>query len=100
MSVSFVPGDRVIAVNTDMSQAMNPASGTIREDYHFPDGVLTRGVVYHVAAVVNMWSGQGVHITGLRAFLLEKEIPWCSSRFRKVDSQKGHVPVKDEQPME
>lgn len=59
-----------------------------------PDGVLRRDVVYHVAAVPSANSGLGLLITGLRVFYLQKEIPWNSSRFRKVDSLKGHVPMK------
>ena len=59
-----------------------------------PDGVLRQDVVYHVAAVPSANSGLGLLITGLRVFYLQKEIPWNSSRFRKVDSLKGHVPIK------
>jgi hypothetical protein len=51
-------------------------------------------VVYHVAAVRKIVTGQGIFITGLRAFWLDCEIPWNDSRFRKVDSLKDRTLVK------
>ena len=91
---TFQAGDKVVCVNTDLSWPIQPAAGSKREDYHKPDGVLRQDVVYHVAAVPSANSGLGLLITGLRVFYLQKEIPWNSSRFRKVDSLKGHVPIK------
>lgn len=95
----FRAGDKVVAVNVNMGRPINPAEDSVLADYYFPDGVLRRHVVYHVAAVKELSSGQGVFITGLRAYWLDSEIPWASCRFRKVDALKGHVPVKEEQPM-
>lgn len=90
----FAAGDKVIAINTDMSRAMHPAENSTAAEYWFPDGVLSSDVVYHVAAVREMSHGQGVFITGLRVYWLNSLIPWSSCRFRKVGSLKEHVAKK------
>jgi len=90
----FSAGDKVVAINTDMSRALLPAKNSTIEQYRFPDGVLRNDVVYNVAAVRKTGTGQGIFITGLRAFWLDSEIPWNNSRFRKVDSLKSQTPMK------
>lgn len=90
----FSAGDKVVAINIDMSRALLPAQNSTNEQYRFPDGVLRNDVVYHIAAVCKIGTGQGIFITGLRAFWLDYEIPWNNSRFRKVDSLKGRTLVK------
>jgi hypothetical protein len=89
----FSVGDKVVAINTDMSRALLPGGSKI-EEYRFPDGVLRNDVVYNVAAVCKIGTGQGVFITGLRVFCLDLEISWYASRFRKVDSLKSQPPMK------
>ncbi len=92
---SFAPGDRVVAINTNHS---SPICGPSRHDRHcylFPDGVLRQGTVYHVASVRPSGDGnQGLMLTGLRICWGKEEIPWNSSRFRKIKSSesicKGH----------
>lgn len=90
----FSAGDKVVAINTDMSRALLPVQNSTNGQYSFPDGVLRNDVVYYVAAAREISTGQGIIITGLRVFWLDCEIPWNSSRFRKVDSLKGRTLVK------
>jgi hypothetical protein len=91
----FAPGDRVVAINTDMS---GPICGPANPELHpflFPDGPLRKDVIYHVASVsVSKDGNQGLHLTGMRVFWGPHEVPWNSSRFRKVDSLKDHAPKK------
>jgi hypothetical protein len=92
---TFAPGDRVVAINTDLSSPMHGPTGSPLSAFSFPDGPLRRDVIYHVASVHPQASGNlGLCITGLRVFLYNHEIPWNSSRFRKVDTLKGHAPKK------
>jgi hypothetical protein len=92
---TFTPGDRVVAINTDLSRPMHDPTGSPLSAFSFPDGPLRRDVIYHVASVHPQASGNlGLCITGLRVFLHNREIPWNSPRFRKVDSFKGHAPKK------
>lgn len=92
---TFAPGDRVVAINTDMS---GPICGPANPELHpflFPDGPLRKDVIYHVASVsVSKDGNQGLYLTGMCVFWGPREIPWNSSRFRKVDSLKDHVPKK------
>jgi hypothetical protein len=47
---TFAPGDRVVAINTDMS---GPICGPTNPELHpflFPDGPLRKDVIYHVAS--------------------------------------------------
>jgi len=92
---TFAPGDRVVAINTDMS---GPICGPANPELHpflFPNGPLRKDVIYHVASVsVSRDGNQGLHLTGMRVFWGPREFPWNSSRFRKVDTLKNHVPKK------
>jgi hypothetical protein len=91
----LAPNDRVVAINADLSWPVHPGSNYKPRLISFPDGPLRRDRVYHVLSVENRRDGgQAVFITGTRVFLGEDEIPWDGSRFRKVDSLKGHVPEK------
>ena len=87
---TFRPGDRVVAINTDHS---GPICGPINPKTHpflFPDGLLRQGPIYHVAIVSpSRNDGQSLWITGLRVLWGNKEFPWHSTRFRKID------PLKD-----
>jgi hypothetical protein len=79
---TFAPGDRVVAINTDMSAPIHP------------DGPLDRNVVYHVIRSARFLADghQGVFLTGMRVIWGNSIIPWDSSRFRKV-RETGHPPV-------
>jgi hypothetical protein len=81
----FSPGDRVVAVKADLP---GPICGPPDPGLHpfcFPDGPLRNGVVYHVAAVESSRDGnQGLWLTGLRVVWGPRELPWNSSRFRKI----------------
>jgi hypothetical protein len=90
---SFAPGDRVVAINTDMS---GPICGPQNPEAHpflFPDGPLRRDVVYHVTRVGKCRDGnQALWLTGMRVFWGPTEFPWNSTRFRKVQKA-GHPPL-------
>jgi hypothetical protein len=90
---SFAPGDRVVAINTDMS---GPICGPQNPETHpflFPDGPLRRDVVYHVTRVGKCRDGnQALWLTGMRVFWGPTEFPWNSTRFRKVQKA-GHPPL-------
>ena len=89
------PGDRVVAINTNMSGPLHPPSDPDRHPFHFPDGPLRRDVIYHVEATRILTDGhQGVFLTGMRVMWGDLDIPWDSSRFRKVDTLAGHAPKK------
>lgn len=92
---TFAPGDRVVAINTDLSAPILPPVKGHLHSFSFPDGPLRRGVVYHVAAVrPHSGNAQGVFITGSRVMWGPHEIPWHFSRFRKVDNLKDYLPRK------
>jgi hypothetical protein len=93
---TFAPGDRVVAINTDMSGPIHPDGDRSRHPFLFPDGPLRKDVVYHVEAVRCLNSGghQGLFITGLRVTWGNQDIPWDASRFRKVDTLRDHAPKK------
>lgn len=83
---TFAPDDRVVIINTDTSR---PLSNRKNEKYliTLPDGLPIKNKIYHVQAVKNYTVGsQGLFITGLRVFSYDEEIPWCSIRFRKIDT--------------
>ncbi|MEY3394286.1 MAG: hypothetical protein RL346_522 [Verrucomicrobiota bacterium] len=87
---TFSPGDRVIAINTDLSRPIC-ADPSLPDAYCFPDGPLKRDTVYHVENVQPCRDGhQGLFITGLRVYVGKYHIPWNSSRFRKVDLLSNH----------
>jgi hypothetical protein len=91
---TFAPGDRVVAINSDLSRPIC-ADAALPDAYGFPDGPLKENTVYHVERVRSSRDGnQGLFITGLRVFAGKHHIPWNSSRFRKVDSLSGHAPSK------
>lgn len=97
---TFRPGDRVVAVNTSLSGPIRPPADPGRFPFRFPDGPLRRGVVYHVHAVAPPAPGartHGVLISGLRVMWGAYEIPWDSSRFRKVE-ELGHPPLQTRRP--
>lgn len=90
----FSPGDRVVAINTDMSRPIHAAPNVHLHSFSFPDGPLNRGVIYHVAGVHSNPDGsQGLFISGMRVLWGAQEVPWHSSRFRKVQ-ETGHPPVR------
>ena len=95
---TFAPGDRVVAIKPDMP---GPICGPAKPDLHpfrFPDGPLRKDVVYHVVSVsISRDGNQGLSLTGMRVLWGPREIPWNSSRFRKVDTLKGHIPQKRRQ---
>lgn len=81
----FAPGDRVVAINTDMSAPIRPDGDRSAHPFVFPDGSLRGGVVYHVETVRNHSDGsQGVFLTGIRVLWGKHNIPWDSSRFRQL----------------
>ncbi len=89
------PGDRVVAINTDMSGPILASPRTLPESFHFPDGHLSGNQVYHVDSVQSLTDGaQGVFLTGVRVYLGSREIPWHHSRFRKVETLRTHTPKK------
>jgi hypothetical protein len=91
----FAPGDRVVAINTDLSGPIaGPADPTLHQ-FHFPDGPLRRGGVYHVAATGPSKDGnQGLFLTGMRVFWGPRALAWNSSRFRKVQDA-GHPEIAE-----
>ena len=98
---TFAPGDRVVAINADMSGPINGPADPTLHTFQFPDGPLCADVVYHVAAASPFKNGgQGIYLTGKQVYWGPKVIPWHSSRFRKVQKA-GHPPVaaKEERPM-
>lgn len=92
---AFEPGDRVVAIDTDISRMIHPPQRKKGPEFHYPDGVLRKDVVYHVATVKWVPAGQGLFITGLRGFWRDREIAWGAVRFRKLDSLRGYVPIKE-----
>jgi hypothetical protein len=92
---TFKPGDRVVAINTDVSTPLRPPADPDRYPFLFPDGPLRKGVVYHVEALSASSKCQpGLFLTGCRITWGDSEIPWHPSRFRKVLSLRDHVPKK------
>jgi hypothetical protein len=68
---------------------------TFAEHISTPDGPPRKGVVYCVERIMHTKCGHpGVIITGLRSYWKNLDLPWCASRFRKVDTLKGHTPKK------
>jgi hypothetical protein len=91
---TFAPGDRVVAINTDLSFPLR-ATGLFLREIHLPDGPLRENIIYHVKAVKLTSDGlQGLYITGLSAFYGTREIAFHYSRFRKVDFLRAHAPKK------
>ena len=89
---TFAPGDRVVAIDTDHSGPICPPPHPERHSFHFPNGHLQPGVVYHVKLVTPGPGGnQGLRLTGLPVFWGPHEIPWCSRRFRKLSDARGHA---------
>jgi hypothetical protein len=67
-----------------------------------PDGPPCNCLFYYLEGIFYApWAFPGVIITGLRSYWKNLELPWCASRFRKVDTLKGHAPKKRrrEQPV-
>ena len=86
----FAPGDRVVAINIDVSVALRPLG--ISKEIRLPDGTLRKNTVYHVERVKLTSDGlQGLFITGLPAFYGASVIAWHGSRFRKVDFLSGQT---------
>ena len=91
---TFAPGDRVVAINTDLSAPICRME-SLPDAYSFPDGPLNEKTVYHVEKVRSAADGhQGLFITGIRVFVGKYHVPWDSSRFRKVDFLSGHAANK------
>jgi hypothetical protein len=91
---TFAPGDRVVAINTDLSAPICRME-SLPDAYSFPDGPLNEKTVYHVEKVRSAADGhQGLFITGIRVFVGKYHVPWDSSRFRKVDFLYGHAANK------
>ena len=92
---TFAPGDRVVAINTDMSGPILAAPRAMPGSFHFPDGHLRGDQVYHVASVQPLTDGsQGVFLTGVRVYLGSRKISWHHSRFRKVETLRTRTPKK------
>ena len=90
----FNPGDRVVAINTDISVPIY-AEDPVILPINLPDGVIQKDRIYHVNSVsFSKTNSQGLYITGLRAFHGKFEITWHSSRFRKVDLARDYFPGK------
>jgi hypothetical protein len=89
----FAPGDRVVAINIDVSA---PIYTTIlKPACILPDGPPRENAIYHVEGIKYTSDGnQGVFITGLRVLLGKDQFTWSSCRFRKVDSLSNHAPKK------
>lgn len=97
----FAPGDRVVAINTDLSAPIAVAFDCSIHPFLFPDGPLRKNVVYHVEATRRLASGrQGVFLTGMRVQWGKYDVPWDYSRFRKVDMYRDHASrkLRREQP--
>lgn len=91
----FSPGDRVVAINTNMSAPICGPANAKLYPFLFPDGPLRNDTVYHVLSVSPSGDGnQCLKLTGIRVFWGSHEMGWNSSRFRKVDALKGHAPKK------
>jgi hypothetical protein len=91
---TFAPGDRVVAINTDLSAPICRME-SLPDAYCFPDGPLNEKTVYHVEKVRSAADGhQGLFITGIRVFVGKHHVPWDSSRFRKVDFLAAHAANK------
>lgn len=92
---TFAPGDRVVAINTDLSAPIYPDENCGRCPFGFPDGPLRSEVIYYVESVRSPADGhQGVFLTGMRVTWGDVYIPWDSSRFRKVETLTNHAPKK------
>ena len=91
----FVPGDRVVAINTNMSAPIYGPANPELHPFLFPDGPLRKDLIYHVVSVsASGDDNQRLMLTGIRVFWGTQEMGWNSSRFRKVDALKGHLPQK------
>jgi hypothetical protein len=89
----FAPGDRVVAINTDVSAPIY--STILKPACILPDGPLRENTIYHVEGIKYTSDGnQGVFITGLRVLLGKDQFTWSSCRFRKVDTLTGHAANK------
>ena len=89
------PGDRVVAINADMSGPICGPTDSAPHVFHFPFGALRLNVIYHVTAVEASKDGnQALFLTGLRVMLDSREIGWNSSRFRNVDTLADRAPKK------
>jgi hypothetical protein len=81
----FSPGDLVVAVRAHQPGPICGPPDPGQHLFRFPDGPLRNGVVYHVAAVGFSRDGnQALWLTGLRVVWGPRELPWNSSRFRKI----------------
>jgi len=90
----FAPGDRVVAIDTRQGPLLwnDPRDKNLITT---PDGLPREGIVYYVEGIMHTSSGDpGVIITGLRSYWGNLDLPWCASRFRKVDSIQDHAPKK------
>jgi hypothetical protein len=101
----FSPGDRVVAINTKLDGPIRLIGDPKERTFRFPDGPLRRGVVYRVDEVASRPDAQGLFLNGIRVIENDYEIPWDSSRFRKVEevghpaiAKKAHCGRKDENP--
>lgn len=89
----FAPGDRVVAINTDVSAPIY--STILKPACVLTDGPPRENTVYHVEGIKYTSDGnQGVFITGLRVLVGREQFTWRSCRFRKVDSLSGHAANK------
>ena len=82
------PGDRVVAIHTDLSGPICGPDDPALHPFSFPDGPLQKGAIYHAASVQRSRDGnQGLTLTGLRILWGSNQLPWNSTRFRKVEKQ-------------
>ena len=91
----FSAGDRLVAINTDLSGPICPPADPSLHPFCFPDGVLLKGQVYHVESTIDTNPrGQGVILTGLRVLWGQSEVSWSGTRFRKLNFTRTHLPKK------
>ena len=96
----FSPGDRVVAMNIDISAPIHPDGDCSLHPFLFPDGTLRRWQVYHVEEVYNPSNGrQGLFLTGIRIVWGDLDIPWDSSRFRKAATIRNRATKHAKQPL-
>jgi hypothetical protein len=92
---TLAPGDRVVAINTDMSTPFCGPPDPSLHSFHFPNGPLRKDVISHVESVKPSPDGnQSLGITDLPVFWGPHTIYWNSSRFRKVETSRTHAPKK------
>jgi hypothetical protein len=73
---TFAAGDRVVAINTDMSGPIYDPKGHPTGAFAFPDGPLRKGAIYHVRTV------QPLQSSGYRPITIGVSVSFYRSRTR------------------